>query len=172
MTTNHHDHYHHHRWDSFCCGKVIRKSRESGKRRPQLGTRSWWGFLSGLSDMPMVVFTYNHVYRVRSAPNESIQGWRWGTKTSKTEQILLGELAKLCLNAAMPHAHPGQSRTDISGCPWKWKTTGIKLRDKHEQTPPVIPGSTGSRWSFTTKGTSFFFHRWKKIWDQYLHYCC
>lgn len=48
--------------------------------------------------------------------------------------ILLGELAKFCFNAAMPHAHPGQSWTNISGCPWKHKTIRFITWNKHTHT--------------------------------------
>lgn len=72
-------------------------------------------------------------YHVRSTKEEKeeIKKDRNSEKEGKEERsgmtcILLGELAKFGLNAAMPHAHPGQSRTDISGCPWKHKTARFK----------------------------------------------
>lgn len=75
---------------------------------------------------PMIENLINHFcYHKPKDPNTISEiPNRWQSQQQKERRlkkgvscVLLGELAKLGFNAAMPHAHSGQCWTNLSGCP-------------------------------------------------------
>lgn len=69
--------------------------------------------------------------------------------------ILLGELAKFGLNAAMPHAHPGQRWTDVSGCPWNQKHSQVHMVKQTHRHQTHTDATKVSRCTFIPEGPLF-----------------